>query len=128
MEMQLTYSETFSAHLADKPMLLDGVEKSISVTHTKFKVCDPFEDKLPKAMKHPVYFNFLQDRKIWVALQLFTLDNDECDDDDYKGEWGYQLVLKDKGDHYRIEYQDGFITGDARGGDDFQELTAAWQW
>jgi hypothetical protein len=59
---------------------------------------------------------------------IIYVDDDYDDHDSARGEWGYQLVLRDKGTHYSIYYQDGFITGDARGGDDFQELTAAWQW
>lgn len=125
--MELKYSKTFNAHLADKPILLNDQEKCLSITHDEFKICDPFEDKLDKIQKYPIYFHKLEDRKIWVSLDLFTKDNPDSPKGG-RAECGYQMVLIDKGTHYNIDYQDHFITGDIRGGDDFQKLTSSWQW
>jgi hypothetical protein len=129
-ELTLRYEKTIGGHIADKSMYLmdDPEEKCLSITHKDYKIYDVFDyDKPRKIDNSDIYFNYLEDRKIWVSLCLFTKDSVDIPKDG-GGEWGYQLALIDKGTHYLIDYRTHFITGDARGGDDFQELTSDWQW
>lgn len=130
----LTYEPTFNGHFADKPILNGEEEQCLCITHKKVFICDVFDEVKPNNIKIDyLIFELLEDRNIWVSLDLFLLD------DDYRvnlkhnfkpgtGHWGWQMALIDKGNHYEIDYQDGFITGDIRGGDDFQQLTSDWQW
>jgi hypothetical protein len=129
-EITLSYEKTIGGHLADKPMFLenDPEEKCICITHKDYKIYDVFDYDKPKKIENSeIYFNELKDRKCWVSLCLFTKDSVDVPKNGH-AEWGYQLALVDKGTHYLIDYRDHFITGDARGGDDFQELTSSWQW
>ena len=125
----LKFDNFLRGHFANKPIYKDGVEVCLCVTHKKVQVIDAFSDYKPnKLLNEEIYFNKLDDRKIYVSLDLFLKEDPDAPDTNYSGEWGYQIALIDKGDNYELEYEDGFITGDARGGDDFQNLTSDWQW
>ncbi len=124
----LKYDKDFGGHFADKPIYKDGVEVCICNKHKIVKVCDVFDNKPDKLINTDIFFNKLDDRNIYVSLELFTKEDYDVPDVSSCGEWGWQVALIDKDTHYELEYQDGFITGDARGGSDFQELTSDWQW
>ena len=122
------YDKDFSAHFLDKPIYLDDEEKCFCVTSKKLFICDPYEKKPSKQINHTICFSKIPDMNVFLSLCLFLLDDDNKPDTRSTGEWGWQMVLLDKGDRYEIDYYDGFITGDARGGNDFQCLTSDWQW
>lgn len=134
------FNERKGGNVLDKPILNEnGDELCLCVNHDYYsgrgsvKVCDILDKNKPKKVTtDSIRFYYLKDRKIYISTYLFIKEDEygELLDNKHKpsGEWGYQLVLIDYGYFYLLDYQDGFITGDARGGDDFQELTADWQW
>lgn len=129
--IDLKYDSFFGAHLLSKPLFLinDDSEKCIYITDDKVIVKDVLENKPIGIVEDDICFYKLDDRDIYISLDLFLKDDDGSPDIPYKGDWGYQLVLIDKGDKYLLDYQDGFITGScSRQSDDFQILTSDWQW
>jgi hypothetical protein len=134
--IHLKYDRFFKAHLLDKPIYsLNDLkmqvydEKCIHITNDKVIVRDVFDHEPIDVIKDDIRFYKLDDRNIYISLELFLKDNEYPEDKRYSGDWGYQLVLIDKGDKYLLDYQDGFITGSySNQSDDFQILTSDWQW
>lgn len=135
--IELHFDKKIGGSIADKPIMNENADELCLCVDPKYRgklnVCNILDKNKPKKVTtDSIRFYYLKDRKIYISTYLFIKEDEygELLDDQYRanGEWGYQLVLIDYGDHYLLDYQDGFITGDARGGDDFQELTADWQW
>jgi hypothetical protein len=126
--IHLKYDRFFKAHLLDKPIYsLNDLQ--MHVYDEKVIVRDVFDHEPIGVIKDDIRFYKLDDRNIYISLQLFLKDNEYPEDTRYSGDWGYQLVLIDKGDKYLLDYQDGFITGSySNQSDDFQILTSDWQW
>lgn len=129
LTLELKYDSFFDGYFADKPIYKDGVESCLCITHDKVNVCNVYNANKPNRIKNQnITFHKLDDRNIFISLDIFEKDDDDAPDDNPRGDWGYQLVLIDKDNRYVLEYQDHFITGDARGGSDFQVLTSDWQY
>lgn len=126
----LNYDHSVGGNVATKPILNSQAEElCFCVKHDRVMICEVNSVKPKKLINHPLYFTYLPDRQGYISLDLFTKEDEQAPSENKAcGDWGYQVVLIVKDDYYLLEYQDGFITGDARGGDDFQEFTADWQW